>query len=295
MSALSAELAAKLRSAITKHKLDAVADHIFADAAECYAMVVNDKEDYATTGNTRFGGDPDLPASMEWPCDGDPSDPGSRFSNFIAQINFAELPPLFLGSPLPESGILYLFVRYMGSAAEPVLLEGLFYDGDMSLLRRTRTPEPGRLANVDLVDLQPQKTRGVPAVSIASFRKELHSDIDRLTEDIDDMDGNWRLIELESDFHRRQQIGQLLGHANTADDQENLYRQLFLARIGKRELVYNDYWDSMEEYEAYIEEWRERGDMSMVKGYKRMRKGVTWLVENRDMISKGRCRMATVA
>jgi uncharacterized protein YwqG len=286
MSNLSSELAGELSRAIAKHKLDAVAGQIFDHAAECYAMVIDDAEDYATVGNTRFGGDPDLPSSIPWPCDGDPDAPDSRFSNFIAQINFAEFASLSsCVTALPQSGILYLFVRYMECAAEPVVLDGVFFDGDKSLLGRTPTPDSSRLADEYLIDLEPQKVRGVPAVSIASYRNELRVDIDRLTEEIDDEDGNLRRIYLQSDLCPDGQIGQLLGFANPGDEQENLYRQLFLARIEKRQLVYNDYWDSMEEYEAYIDEWRD--DKPMVEMYQGMRDGVTWLVENRDMIAKG--------
>src|SRR5262249_14283775 len=157
---------------------------------------------------------------------------------------------------------------------------------DPSLLRRTPTPDPVRLADEYLVDLEPVRVIGVPAVSLASYRKDFRASVERLTDEIDGKNGNWRRIELEADLCRPGQIGQLLGFAN-ACEQENRYRQLYFARIGKRPLVYNDYWDSMEEYEAYMQEYRERSEHSLVKEYEGMRAGVTWLVNNRDMISRG--------
>jgi len=160
MANLSGELAGELHRAIAQHKLDAVADRIFANAAECYAMVIDDLEDCAVIGNTRFGGDPDLPRSIPWPCNGDPDDPNSRFSNFVAQINFSELPSLSSGNPLPTSGILYLFVRDMECAAEPVGLDAVFFDGDRSLLRQTPAPSHERLAVEYLVELLPVRIRG---------------------------------------------------------------------------------------------------------------------------------------
>jgi Domain of unknown function (DUF1963) len=241
-------------------------------------MVIDSAEDYLHCGNTRFGGDPDLPISIQWPYSGNPHDQQSRFSNFIAQINFTDLPP--------KSGILYLFVRYMECAAEPVLLDAIFYEGPKSSLRRTPSPAPERLADEYLVDLQSVKIRGVPAISLASFRKDFRKEFERL-EEIGAEDGNLRRINLESDLQRKGQIGQLLGFANAGDERENLYRQLYLARIGKRELTHNDYWDSIAEYEAYMEEWREAGEEWLVKKYQTMRPGVTWLVDNRQMISKG--------
>jgi uncharacterized protein YwqG len=91
-----------LHEKISKCQLEGIADFIIENAVECYSMTVAAREDYSTVGNTRFGGDPDLPRSYSWPCDGSPEDPISRFCNFIAQINFAELPPLTAGSPLPR-------------------------------------------------------------------------------------------------------------------------------------------------------------------------------------------------
>src|SRR4051794_39588709 len=127
MPDLSPELSGHLRRLIAKYELTAVADDIFANAAECFALTVAADEDYSSVGNTRFGGDPDLPPNVPWPSTGDPRDPKSRFSNFIAQINFAELPPLSSPSPLPPSGVLYLFVRYMECAAESVQLDAVYY------------------------------------------------------------------------------------------------------------------------------------------------------------------------
>src|SRR5207249_2513620 len=123
-------------------------------------------------------------------------------------------------SPLPKSGLLYLFVRYMESAAEPVLLDAIFYDGPKSSLQRTSAPAPERLADEYLVDLQPFKVRGVPAVSLASFRKNFRKEFQGL-EETEEKDGNWRRINLESDLQWPGQIGQLLGFANAGDEREN--------------------------------------------------------------------------
>lgn len=127
-------------------------------------------------GNTRLGGEPDLPVGVDWPFVED--DGERRFANFVAQINFAELPRSIDDSSLPESEILYLFVRYMESASEPVVMDSIFYDGDMAALARRESPE------------------------------------------------------LQSDLHPE-------GFANAGDERENLYRQLVLAKKGKRRFIYN--------------------------------------------------------
>jgi hypothetical protein len=134
--------------------------------------------------------------------------------------------------------------------------------------------------------LQPVKIRGTPAISLASYRKQFRIDVSRMAETVDDKNGELRRIELENDLLRPGQIGQLLGFANARDESANLYRQICLTRLGERDLTYNDYWDSLEEYEAYMKFWSDRGDQWLVKKYEEMREGVTWLVGRRDMLSQ---------
>jgi len=279
MPSLSQTLLADLQARIKGTKLDDVADLIIGNAAECYSMEVAGADDYSVLGNTRFGGDPDLPNSFPWPCDGDPKSPGSTFSNFIAQVNFSELPPLCAGPAVPKKGILYLFVRSMDGASNPVLLQALYFDGPTLKLRRTPPPDEDRLCDEYLVDLAPQRIKATPSVSLPFYQKEFRTTVEK--------NGNNPWYELASGLERKGQIGQMLGYANAGDIRENLYRQVFLGRIDRRSLMYNDYWNSMEEYEAYIRSYRDRGDNALVKSYELMRAGVTWLVDNRDMISRG--------
>lgn len=42
------------------------------------------------------------------------------------------------------------------------------------------------------------------------------------------------------------------GHANTSDEQHHLYRQVQLSRMGQREMVYADCWDSVEAYKQTL-------------------------------------------
>jgi uncharacterized protein YwqG len=286
MDPISPELRAELDAGIARRHLSAVADEIRKNATECYALVAIDDDDYSELGNTRFGGDPDLPDGWDWPIDPEADEP--TFSNFIAQINFAELPQLSIGSGLPSRGILYLFVRFMEGAAFPVVLDSLYFDGPMDLLARRPSPDAESLCDEYLVDLIPQRIRAVPSVSLAMFQKQFRQHIETNTSEIDDEDWNFgengisRLIDLESDLQREGQIGQLLGYANASEVSKNLYRQVALTSLGDRDLRYNDYWDTIQEYEAYIEEWRTSEHFEYYQG---MRKGVEWLTSNRDRIS----------
>lgn len=281
MSLLSPSLLAELNAAISKHQLESVADLICSHAVECYALVTSGDDDYSSVGNTRFGGDPDLPKDWQWPAHQHYSE--LRYSNFIAQINFAELPHLSQPTGLPDCGILYLFVREMEGAASPVLLDTCFYAGDAAQLARRVSPDEESLADEYLIELVPQRIKAMPAISLASYQKPLREQIDTKTTTINDADGNLRRIYLEADLRRENQIGQLLGFANAGDERENLYREVVLARLNRSELIYNDYWDSMDDYEAYIEQWR--NDPFMVKNYERMRDGVSWLMAHREFIA----------
>lgn len=253
-------------------------------------MEAEGADDYSSVGNTRFGGDPDLPADFEWPCTGDPKSPSTQFGNFVAQINFAELPPLSEPSLLPDRGWLFLFVRYMDSAAEPVLLDTLLYDGQRSGLKRRQVPDPDRLCDEYLTDLIPQRIKAVPTLSFPGYRRDYRRAIESQTEEVDGNDGNWRRHDLESEFVSSQQIGQLLGFATAGDERDNLYREVYFGRIKKRNLVYNDYWDTFEEYEADIENPLHKelfsGRQSLSEQYRAMRQGVTWLIENKDTIAR---------
>jgi uncharacterized protein YwqG len=281
MTNLSPQLLSELDSVITRWHLDSVASEIRNSASECYAMVAVGDDDYSTVGNTRFGGDPDLPLDMDWPVD--PARSQLTHSNFIAQINFSELPSLSRETELPSQGILYLFVRYMESAAEPVILDALYFDGSINSLSRRPSPDSDALCDEYLVDLIPQRIKAVPSVSLPHYRKQFRQYIEDNTQVVDGQDGDFRRIYLAMDLRRKGQIGQLLGFANAGDERESLYRQVALARFGKRHLVYNDYWETMQEYEAYIEQWRQ--DEELVKTYQDMREGVEWLTSNRELIS----------
>ncbi len=286
MTITSPELIDELRTQISAHHLDSVADYLIDTAVECYAILLDGPDDYSEVGNSRAGGEPDLPEGFSWPCEGNPDESESRFSNFIAQINFAELPPLACPTPLPDSGILQLFVRSMESAAEPVLLDTHFYSGPSSSLQRVSSPSDDRLQVEYLLDLRPQRIVAVPSISFPGFRREFRNTIASKTVEVDGKDGNWRRHELEAALRYQGEVGRILGYANCGDERENLYRQICLSRMNKRRLVCNDYWSSLEEYENYIRPYRERGEDRMVEFYERMREGVKWLVENRTEIAK---------
>ena len=71
------------------------------NAIKIDAQAKND--DDIAVGASKFGGQPDLPASVPWPS----NDNGAL--SFVAQINFAEVSKFDTDGLLPKSGMLYLF------------------------------------------------------------------------------------------------------------------------------------------------------------------------------------------
>ncbi|PED06970.1 YwqG family protein [Bacillus pseudomycoides] len=97
-------------------------------------FILGEKENYEKIGNSRIGGYPDLPSSIEWPCDED-----GEYWTFIAQINLAELPRQVVNE-LPQEGILYFFLG-LDEPAYDVDHKVFYYNGDGIELQKTFPPE----------------------------------------------------------------------------------------------------------------------------------------------------------
>lgn len=95
-------------------------------------------------GQTKLGGQPDLPANIEWPC-------WKEYPmSFIAQINLQEMPNIQTDNDIhPTKGIIYFFYTANPEAMyeeadfdnNPETSKVLFYDGDIKNLVRTLPPK----------------------------------------------------------------------------------------------------------------------------------------------------------
>lgn len=94
------------------------------------------EETYAAAGNCRAGGDPDLPAGMEWPCM-----QNGELMTFIAQINLAEVAAADQTGLLPKTGMLYFF---LGDTEPSTRMEHrvVFQNvvGELNRIKPARTP-----------------------------------------------------------------------------------------------------------------------------------------------------------
>jgi len=107
-----------------------------AEALPCFWLDSPVRDRYRKLGNTRLGGDPDLPPNFEWPAT------AHGQMTFLAQINLAQLQPAHVAD-LPNRGWLYFF---LGSERGEYDLPHrvIHYDGPGSSLVRTPPPDGTR-------------------------------------------------------------------------------------------------------------------------------------------------------
>jgi hypothetical protein len=163
-------------------------------------------------GQSRIGGQPDLPLSWHWPKAIEYPD---KYLCFILQINLAELPT-FPGSPFPAGGMLYLFVNAGEDSAEQILL----FSGDEPFHRASPPAAADFIADwYDDLVLHPLKFRlgaDIPRWASDDFYALCQDDnfLSRLNSD---QDSEPSLEERLDDLGRSLSagsIGKLLGHVS---------------------------------------------------------------------------------
>ncbi len=254
---------------IEQYELSPARDHILERCSECIHIASAGADDYSATGNSRFGGAPDLPLEIDWPSHQRP-DGEVRYANFLCQINFSELPKANLAPLPPRSGMLYLFARSIESAAEPALVDGLFYEGDLARLCRREPPRNEQLLDDEyLIDLKPNRVKYTAGFDCDANGRAFLREVGALC--ADDRAGE-RFQSFCFDIPSIG-LGQLFGYANAVD--AHLRRQVALSQLGGRQHQFADYWDSYEEYEAAKLRWPD-----MAERYERKRPGVEWILNN---------------
>lgn len=136
----------RLISLIHEHGLSEYQDEILASARPAIFMRLG-KAEPGQVGQSRIGGEPDLPASIPWLKD----DSLDMYFRFLMQINLAELPD-FPENPFPRQGMIYLFVIDYEQDANQLV----FYTGT-ELLQPTPLPNDREFCNDWCVDLVPHR------------------------------------------------------------------------------------------------------------------------------------------
>lgn len=101
-------LSAQLDKALKGSFLNKYRDAFRQLALKSICIKTTEKDDYSTVGNTRFGGLPDLPPELPYPTITPGATGPDTGSQFIAQLNCAELQAF--QEYLPRDGMLYFFL-----------------------------------------------------------------------------------------------------------------------------------------------------------------------------------------
>ncbi len=96
---------AKLDKYIEEFKLTHVQDYLYRTTKQGIRSIKTGKTDYTKPGLSRVGGDPDLPAHIEWPLTEDDTPMA-----FLAQLNLSELTASDENNWLPKTGMLLFFL-----------------------------------------------------------------------------------------------------------------------------------------------------------------------------------------
>jgi uncharacterized protein YwqG len=121
-----------LDAKINEYQLDELRPQIIANALECFYMESTEPDDYGDIGNSRLGGLPDLPDTLEWPTTDD-----DQHLIFLGQINLRDIQGI--NADLPGQGILYLFLGNEETAYD--VESTILYCPDESRARKGELPD----------------------------------------------------------------------------------------------------------------------------------------------------------
>lgn len=141
---------------------------IIDHAKGCLGLKSLVEEDYSSIGNCRFGGDPDLPLGWEYPVK------NNRSALFIAQFDLKYVNSV-MKTKLPETGYLYFFL--LDDDSRPEECKVLYYNGDSSNLRRTKSNSWQRNIWEDEVKLKGCKVELCPAFFLPETLTHIDDDL----------------------------------------------------------------------------------------------------------------------
>jgi len=95
----------KLERIVHEFQFEHVMDYLKESIRQGIRLSKKEIETYNAIGTSRIGGDPDLPAMLEWPVDSD----GTPMT-FLAQLRLSGLATHDASALLPAQGMLYFFV-----------------------------------------------------------------------------------------------------------------------------------------------------------------------------------------
>lgn len=216
----------------------AALDLLMAEAQECVHVISAEDLRNDQIGDSRMGGLPDLTDAMEWPRSTDSTAEPETYATFLAQFNLIDVPQC-AGLQLPAHGRLWFFIR----SFEPERQVAALYDSDAyaSLHRRDMSMDEHVLgAKLGSVALQFEIGLSLP-LGKTVFRQAI--------EERTGFARAWTDLEEGISLLRpRNVVGQIGGFAYAFDGCD-CARAVGMAKLGRRDLVNPDMYDTIKELE----------------------------------------------
>ncbi|NGZ75621.1 DUF1963 domain-containing protein [Saccharibacillus alkalitolerans] len=124
----------RLKQAIEEHDFAHAEDYLLNTAKQTVIGFKAGRDSYVEIGNSRIGGEPDLPEGWEWPADSD-----GMLMSFVLQLNLAGTKDA--ENRLPQDGVLFFFVGDYGLETEHRVL----YASAEEMKGAARRQAPGEL------------------------------------------------------------------------------------------------------------------------------------------------------
>lgn len=282
MSKLSSYQQNKLKELILKHNLLDAGQIILASAVECWSFALSEPEDFSAVGNSRIGGDPDLPATLAWPQTDE-----SLYLNFIMQINLAELPPL-TDHPLPKQGMLYFFVE-SDEVCTDVKARLIYHNGDSAGLNRVRSPDYDQLVHEYYVDLEPHKLVPLVTIDLPEYGSETYEMVEMVSRDTPFgtiAERYCKLLEsvscADQDVHI---VSKILGHASEVEG--DMRWNACLHKAGQNILICNHH-KQLDEVEELLQKALRENEAPEVEYYRKVKESLGWYQQHKEQLHASR-------
>lgn len=167
------------------------------------------EEEPLMVGESKFGGLPDLPASLSWPANGE------EHLAFLAQINLGDVVCKDKKCQLPPQGMLYFFYDierqpWGFDPAEKDSWRVMYYDGDPAVLKQADLPSDlDEEVVFDEFAVKLKKEWTIPPFDSMEMEELEFSE--------DELDGYYDLIdkselEFEEESEEESRLGRMLGY-----------------------------------------------------------------------------------
>ncbi|HEX4796607.1 MAG TPA: DUF1963 domain-containing protein [Humisphaera sp.] len=241
-----------------------------------YPLFYHEPKRKLAVGVSKVGGEPDLPASIEWPDGLDDKGKKRGKAEFLAQFNLAELPPI-KDPDLPRTGHLWLFVQNTLLTEAPNVI--FYRDGKEPLKPRPKPQSTNPPTEYGWRDLKPASLTFQAGVSLPLSSSKFRRKFETLSNELDELH---TLMTAGPDDEHETIDGQLGGYSFQAE--VDLARQYAIEEMGKADFISADAWSSVEQLEGQIKNGLPFLKGDKLKAYQNeLRKNLTplkWIVKN---------------